>query len=431
MKARSTLFALVALLAGNAFAANPFSIYFNTENNTTSCYVDNITNINVQPDGNIVATTNGAPHMNNPGQCGVITQQTYTIGGSVSGQTGAFTLAVTAGSQTVNVTSSATSYAFPTPVATGTGYTVSVQTQPTGQICSVANATGTISANVTNANVTCGPIGTHTIGGSVTGLTATGLVMAVTAGSQTKSVASGATSYVFPTGVATGTNYTVSVQTQPAGLTCSVSNASGTIGSTNVTNANVTCLSGAVACTPGTASDASGYTAVCSGSYKLHSGGQDTLKGPNTYTFPFVFGDIWPGSRFGTSDIFTVGTKQYISIPFTPSPGHTISLNENQSYTSDAITFSVSTSPGLFNNGQANAADNATSGAQGVVCVATNNPALKLSSNGSTTAQCKLNANTVYWFNVIPAKYSSTQGQWVSGFTGANAQFGVTIYSVN
>ena len=58
-------------------------------------------------------------------------------------------------------------------------------------------------------------------------------------------------------------------------------------------------------------------------------------------------------------------------------------------------------------------------------------PALKLSSNGNTSAQCKLNPNTLYWFNVIPAKYSANQGQWVSGFTGASARFAVTIYSVN
>ncbi|GAA0707131.1 hypothetical protein [Dokdonella soli] len=80
----------------------------------------------------------------------------YTIGGSVSGQTSGFTLAVTAASQTVSVASGATNYVFPAGEPTGTSYTVSVQTQPTGQTCTVANPSGTISAsNVTNANVTC------------------------------------------------------------------------------------------------------------------------------------------------------------------------------------------------------------------------------------------------------------------------------------
>ncbi len=101
-------------------------------------------------------------------------------------------------------------------------------TNPDGQS---VTANGCINVTVTN----------YTIGGSVSGLTASGLVLAVTAGSQTVSVPSGATSYVFPTAQPNGTAYTVSVQTQPTGLTCAVSNASGTISGANVTNANVAC----------------------------------------------------------------------------------------------------------------------------------------------------------------------------------------------
>jgi len=92
---------------------------------------------------------------------------------------------------------------------------------------------------------------TYTIGGSVSGLTATGLVMAVTAGSQTKSVAANATSYVFPTSLPSGTGYTVSVQTQPTGQTCTPANATGTIAGANVTDANVTCTTNTFTVTPG------------------------------------------------------------------------------------------------------------------------------------------------------------------------------------
>jgi hypothetical protein len=74
--------------------------------------------------------------------------------------------------------------------------------------------------------------------------------MAVTAGNQTKSVASGATSYVFPTAQPNGTGYTVSVQTQPTGQTCAVDNATGTIAAGNVTNANVTCTTNTYTVTP-------------------------------------------------------------------------------------------------------------------------------------------------------------------------------------
>ncbi len=91
---------------------------------------------------------------------------------------------------------------------------------------------------------------TYTIGGSVSGLSASGLVMAVTAGNQTKSVASGATSYVFPTAQPDGTGYTVSVQTQPTGQTCAVDNATGVVAAGNVTNANVTCTTNTYTVTP-------------------------------------------------------------------------------------------------------------------------------------------------------------------------------------
>ena len=90
----------------------------------------------------------------------------------------------------------------------------------------------------------------YTIGGGVSGLTSSGLVMAVTAGSQTKSVASGATSYVFPTAQADGTGYTVSVQAQPTGQTCLVDNATGTIAAADVTDANVTCTTNTYTVTP-------------------------------------------------------------------------------------------------------------------------------------------------------------------------------------
>ena len=91
---------------------------------------------------------------------------------------------------------------------------------------------------------------TYTIGGSVSGLTSSGLVMAVTAGNQTKSVASGATSYVFPAAQPDGTGYTVSVQTQPTGQTCLVANATGVIAAGNVTDANVTCTTNTYTVTP-------------------------------------------------------------------------------------------------------------------------------------------------------------------------------------
>ncbi len=79
---------------------------------------------------------------------------------------------------------------------------------------------------------------TYTIGGTITGLSATGLVLQNNAGDDL-TVASGATSFTFATKV-TGA-YAVTVKTQPTGITCTVSNGTGTA-TANVTNISIACV---------------------------------------------------------------------------------------------------------------------------------------------------------------------------------------------
>lgn len=81
---------------------------------------------------------------------------TYTIGGSVTGLTGAG-LVLKNGGDTLPVTgASPVNFTFATALESGKGYAVSVMTQPSGQGCTVTNnASGTVSANVTNVAVTC------------------------------------------------------------------------------------------------------------------------------------------------------------------------------------------------------------------------------------------------------------------------------------
>ena len=80
----------------------------------------------------------------------------------------------------------------------------------------------------------------YALGGSISGLTSSGLVLQ-SAGLADLSVASGATSFAFATRLATGMTYAVSVKTQPAGNTCSVSTGSGTAGTSDVTDVAVSC----------------------------------------------------------------------------------------------------------------------------------------------------------------------------------------------
>ena len=168
--------------------------------------------------------------------CSNLPPTTYTIGGTVSGLAGTGLVLQDNGGNNLAVSASG-SFTFSTAVASGAAYSVTVLTQPTGQSCTVASGSGTASANVTNVQVTCATT-TYTIGGTISGLTASGLVLAD--GSQTVSPASGATSFAFPTTVASGSSYAVTVKTQPSGETCSVTNGSGTA-SANVSNVQITC----------------------------------------------------------------------------------------------------------------------------------------------------------------------------------------------
>ncbi len=80
---------------------------------------------------------------------------------------------------------------------------------------------------------------TYTVGGGISGLTATGLVLAN--GNDTTQPASGALAFTLPTGLPAGTSYQVSVKSQPAGLTCSVQNGSGSVSQSDIGNIAVNC----------------------------------------------------------------------------------------------------------------------------------------------------------------------------------------------
>ena len=80
---------------------------------------------------------------------------------------------------------------------------------------------------------------TYSVGGSVAGLSTAGLVLAN--GSDTASVAAGATTFTFPTAVSSGTSYSVTISAQPANATCSVASGSGSVSAGAVTTVLVSC----------------------------------------------------------------------------------------------------------------------------------------------------------------------------------------------
>jgi hypothetical protein len=98
--------------------------------------------------------------------------------------------------------------------------------------------------NITGASQTVPLSGTgistqFTVGGAVSGLTGAGLILQDTRGIKVN--VTGNNPFTFPDFYLTGNAYTVTVLSQPSGQSCSVTNGSGTLGTANVTNVQVTC----------------------------------------------------------------------------------------------------------------------------------------------------------------------------------------------
>lgn len=85
------------------------------------------------------------------------------------------------------------------------------------------------------------------IGGTLSGLSGSGLVLHLDAGSITEDRAIGDDGlYAFAASVAPGASYNVSIGTQPVGQSCTLANASGTMGNADIDNVAVTCGDGLI-----------------------------------------------------------------------------------------------------------------------------------------------------------------------------------------
>ncbi|MES1165383.1 MAG: hypothetical protein ABUR63_06495, partial [Verrucomicrobiota bacterium] len=168
----------------------------------------------------------------------------FTVGGTVSGLTGAGLVVRNNGGDNVTIPANATTFTFPTAVPSARPYLATVLIQPSGptQTCTIANGAGTVgAANVTNIAITCSTQA-FTVGGTISGLTGTGMVLQNNAGNNL-TVAAGATTFAFASPVASGAPFAVTVLTQPGSpaQSCSVSGGAGTVGSANVTSVVVNC----------------------------------------------------------------------------------------------------------------------------------------------------------------------------------------------
>jgi hypothetical protein len=123
------------------------------------------------------------------------------------------------------------------------------------------------------------PPPTYSVGGTVSGLNGT-VVLQNNLSDDTNIVANG--SYTFSTQLSNGSNYSVTIKTQPTGQTCTVTNGTGTINGANVTNANISCTTNPTYYTIG------GVVSGLSGTVVLQNNGGDnkSVYADGSFTFP-------------------------------------------------------------------------------------------------------------------------------------------------
>jgi trimeric autotransporter adhesin len=172
----------------------------------------------------------------------------YSVGGTASGLAGSGLTLMNNGGGALLLTANG-AFTFASPVASGVAYDVTVATQPTNpsQTCTVGNGTGTISSsNIANVEVAC-TTSAFSVGGSVTGLAGSGLTLRNNGGNDLALSASGTFNFTSP--VLSGATYQVTVATQPVNpsQTCSVTNSSGMISISGISNVTVSCTTNSYA----------------------------------------------------------------------------------------------------------------------------------------------------------------------------------------
>jgi uncharacterized repeat protein (TIGR03803 family) len=165
---------------------------------------------------------------------------TYTVGGTVTGLSmGDSVVLSNNGGDATTIKANGT-FTFPTPIASGGQYAVTVTTLPINETCVVSGGKGTIaSANLTSVSISCAPK-TYTIGGTVTGLAAGTSITLQDNGGEAINVSSNA-NFTFPTALTIGAQYNVTISKQPAYQGCSVVAGSDQVVSTNITNIQIRC----------------------------------------------------------------------------------------------------------------------------------------------------------------------------------------------
>ena len=253
-----------------------------------------------------------------------------SIGGTVSGLNGSGLVLTNNGGDALSISGNGL-FVFPILVATGSLYSVAVQTQPSSpnQTCQVTQVSGTAgNTNVTTVSVTC--IDVFAIGGNATGVGYVGPVTLTDSAGDAITLTSDGPFQFTP--VPGGTAYSVST-VGAVGFTCSIGNGSGVVVNADITNITFTCPPPPVYTGEVTVSGLTGSGLV----FSVEGGGMFAVSQNGTFPFP-------PGTD-GRAPLFVA------SLPSNPNELCTISASSVVPETNVLYDYPVSCSPYVYTLG--------------------------------------------------------------------------------
>lgn len=168
-----------------------------------------------------------------------LVSSTFSVGGTVSGLNGTLSLSLNGTAESFSADGT---YSFSSKLSAGTAYAVSIASYPTGQNCTAANSSGTITANVSNVNITCGTGNQYgsLVGGTIINtLNLTGSLSTVSSGALYAGL-NGITTDGASLYLAVSTNHTILKYDLSSGSTTLLAGQSGVSGGTDGTLTSAT-----------------------------------------------------------------------------------------------------------------------------------------------------------------------------------------------
>jgi len=207
----------------------------------------------------------------------------YSIGGTASGLITKNDVVLELNSTFSLTVSKNGSFLFTSLLADNAAYKVAIKTQPTDEVCSLADASGKVHlASIKTVKLACA-LRTFSIGGTVSGLSAGKSVTLLDNHKDSLTLGRNGP-FTFKTLIAFGGAYDVTIGTQPSGESCALKGGSGQVALKNITTVAVTCSANSTP-TYSIGGSVSGLSSEASVTLTLNGGDTTTVSSNATFTF--------------------------------------------------------------------------------------------------------------------------------------------------